>query len=76
MFALAPGSVLTRLFIEAGVKEPLNTVTLPAATTLYFTSGRVDRLAFRKVHGPVIADAFITHAAAPPGTTLQIGQGY
>jgi len=48
-FALAPGLVHTRLFVEAGagVQLPtgtLDTVALPAATTLYLTSGRADWL--------------------------------
>ncbi|KAN0132191.1 hypothetical protein V8E53_009957 [Lactarius tabidus] len=46
-FALAPGIVRTKLFIEAGGREPLNTVALPAATALYLTSGRADWLSGR-----------------------------
>ena len=54
-FVLAPGVVRTRLFIEAGVGEPLNTVALPAATTLYLTSGRADWLSGRYRRGdPVV----------------------
>ena len=50
-FALAPGIVRTRLSIEAGVGgEFLNdTAALPAATTLYLTSGRADWLSGRSV---------------------------
>ncbi|KAN0132188.1 hypothetical protein V8E53_009954 [Lactarius tabidus] len=46
-FALAPGVVRTRLFIEAGVREAPDTVALPAATALYLTSGRADWLSGR-----------------------------
>jgi NAD(P)-dependent dehydrogenase (short-subunit alcohol dehydrogenase family) len=46
-FALAPGVVRTRLAIEAGVDVSLNTAALPAATTLYLTSGRADWLSGR-----------------------------
>jgi hypothetical protein len=48
-FALAPGVVRTKLFNEAGVGEPLNTVALPAGTALYLTSGRADWLSGRFV---------------------------
>jgi NADP-dependent 3-hydroxy acid dehydrogenase YdfG len=46
-FVLSPGVVRTRLLIEAKAGEPLNTVALPAATTLYLTSGRADWLSGR-----------------------------
>jgi len=46
-FALAPGVVRTRLFIEAGGGEHINTAALPAATALYLTSGRADWLSGR-----------------------------
>ena len=48
-FALAPGVVRTRLAIEAGVGVSLNTAALPAATSLYLTSGRADWLSGRSV---------------------------
>jgi hypothetical protein len=54
-FALAPGVVRTRLAIEAGVDVSLNTAALPAATTLYLTSGRADWLSGRSV-------SYFTHA--------------
>ncbi|KAN0132192.1 NAD(P)-binding protein [Lactarius tabidus] len=46
-FALSPGVVRTRMYVEAGVGAALNTVELPAATTLYLTSGRADWLSGR-----------------------------
>jgi hypothetical protein len=51
-FVLSPGVVRTRLLIEAKAGEPLNTVALPAATTLYLTSGRADWLSGRSVDHP------------------------
>ena len=48
-FSLAPGIVQTRLLIEAKGGDPLDTVALPAATTLYLTSGRADWLSGRSV---------------------------
>lgn len=49
--ALAPGVVRTRLAIEGevGADIPTNTAALPAATTLYLTSGRADWLSGRSV---------------------------
>ena len=41
-FALVPGVVRTRLAIGAGVGVSLNIAALPAATTLYLTSGLGD----------------------------------
>ena len=70
-FALAPGLVQTRLLVEAGAKDlpPLDTVALPAATTLYLTSGRADWLSGRY--------RFVFTLYALPytfqGTTPQIG---
>ena len=72
-FVLAPGVVRTRLFIEAGVGEPLNTVALPAATTLYLTSGRADWLSGRFVDHYSQARISITDAHALPDTTQRIG---
>ena len=66
-FALAPGVVRTRLFIEAGVGEHLNTVALPAATTLYLTSGRADWLSGRFVDHYLRSCITITDAHALPG---------
>jgi hypothetical protein len=51
-FALSPGVVRTRMYVEAGVGAALNTVELPAATTLYLTSGRADWLSGRYVDRP------------------------
>ena len=48
-FALSPGIVRTRLLIEAKAGEALDTVALPAATTLYLTSGRADWLSGKSV---------------------------
>ena len=56
-FALMPGVVRTRLFMDAGAGDsrPFNTVALPAATTLYLTSGRADWLSGRYRRGdPVV----------------------
>ncbi|KAI9449370.1 NAD-P-binding protein [Lactarius psammicola] len=46
-FALAPGVVRTRLAIEAGAGVFPDKVALPAATSLYLTSGRADWLSGR-----------------------------
>jgi hypothetical protein len=48
-FALSPGVVRTRMYVEAGVGAALNTIELPAATTLYLTSGHADWLSGRSV---------------------------
>lgn len=48
-FALAPGVVRTRLSVEAGATDFPDKVALPAATTLYLTSGRADWLSGRSV---------------------------
>ena len=48
-FALSPGVVRTRMYVEAGVEAALNTVELPAIATLYLTSGRADWLSGRSV---------------------------
>jgi hypothetical protein len=64
-FALAPGVVRTRLFVNAGGGEHINTDTaaLPAATALYLTSGRADWLSGRSV-GPHVLYYIHTHAYA------------
>ncbi|KAI9435091.1 NAD-P-binding protein [Lactarius indigo] len=46
-FALAPGVVRTRLSVEAGAGVFPDKIALPAATSLYLTSGRADWLSGR-----------------------------
>ena len=69
-FALMPGVVRTRLFMDAGAGDsrPFNTVALPAATTLYLTSGRADWLSGRYRRGdPVVrVDFFLFFIYAGP----------
>ena len=48
-FSLSPGVVPTRMYVESGVDAALNTIELPASTTLYLTSGRADWLSGRSV---------------------------
>ena len=68
-FALAPGVVRTRLFVEAGGGEHINTAALPAATALYLTSGRADWLSGRSVGPHVLYNA----RSCSSGTIPQIG---
>jgi hypothetical protein len=63
-FALSPGVVRTRMYVEAGVGAALNTVELPAATTLYLTSGRADWLSGRYVDRPRSVYIKNSHACA------------
>ena len=56
-FALSPGVVRTRMYVEAGVKVALNTVELLAATAPYLTSGHARGLAFWKVC--LISNSFV-----------------
>ena len=53
-FALSPGVVPTRMYIEAGFEAALSTVELPKTVTLYLTSGRADWLFGKSVNSFVL----------------------